>query len=57
METKAVLDIDLYQASVLKTRDDALEAGITRPPTLVFTGRLMDGYPDDEALRTFLALQ
>jgi len=56
LETKAVLDIDLYRASVLEAREGALEAGVTQPPTLVFHGRRMDGYPDDEALRAFLAL-
>ena len=56
-ETKTVLDIDLHRASVLEARDEALKAGATQPPTLVFDGRRMDGYPDDDTLGTFLDLR
>ncbi len=56
MDTKAALDVDLHRESVLKKRQDGLDAGITRPPTLLWQGRKLDGYPDDRTLREFLAL-
>ena len=55
METKAALDVDAQRESVLEKRQRALDAGVTRPPTLVWQGRRMDGYPDDRTLREFLA--
>jgi predicted DsbA family dithiol-disulfide isomerase len=57
METKASLDVDLHRESVLKRRKDALDAGVTRPPALLWRqGRSLDGCPDDQTLREFLAL-
>ena len=55
-ETKAVLDIDQYLETVEAKRHEALELGVTQTPTLVWMGKQLSGYPDDEALREFLAL-
>ena len=56
MDTKTALDVDLHRESVLKRRQDGLDAGITKPPTLLWQGRKMDGYADDRTLREFLTL-
>ena len=55
-ETKAALDVDLHRESVLGKRNDALDLGVRSTPTLLWQGRKMDGYPDDQTLREFLAL-
>ena len=55
-ETKAALDVDLHGEAVVKGRKEALEVGIERPPTLLWQGRLLEGYPEETVLREFLAL-
>jgi len=56
MKTKVALDVDLHRESVLRKRQEGMDAGVTRPPALLWQGRRMDGYPDDRTLREFLAL-
>jgi predicted DsbA family dithiol-disulfide isomerase len=55
-ETKAVLDVDQGAETVAAKRQEALEQGVFRTPTLFRPGRQLRGYPDDRTLREFLAL-
>jgi predicted DsbA family dithiol-disulfide isomerase len=54
-EAKAALDVDLHRETVLEKRREAERAGVTRSPALVWLGRVLEGYPDDEKLTNFLA--
>jgi len=54
-ETKAVLDVDRYTASVAEARQLAATSGITAPPALARWGRILQGFHNREALRTFLS--
>jgi len=56
METKAALDVDAHDSAVEEARATAREAGVEGPPTLVWLGRVLAGYPDREELARFLAL-
>lgn len=55
-ETKAVLDVDQNLDRVKAKRQEAQDLGVTQTPTLLWLGRQLSGYPDDETLREFLAL-
>lgn len=56
METKAALDVDRFSNQVAQRRKEALEAGVVGVPTLLWRGRILQGYPDERALDEFLAL-
>lgn len=56
METKAALDIDLHGRAVEEARVAGREAGVREPPTLIWLDRTLTGYPDEEDLARFLAL-
>jgi predicted DsbA family dithiol-disulfide isomerase len=53
-ETKAVLDVDRYADRVLARRREAEEARITLVPTLARRDQVLEGYPEEEILLTFL---
>ena len=55
-ETKAVLDVDQEAETVTAKRQEALEQGVSRTPTLFWHGQQLRGYPDEKRLRDFLAL-
>lgn len=53
-DTKAVLDVDRHTAAVGSLRHEAETAGVTEPPALEAGGRILRGFHNREALRTFL---
>lgn len=53
-ETKAVLDVDRHEETILGSRRRALEAGVTDVPCRVAGGRVVEGFPDLTDLGTFL---
>lgn len=53
-ETKAVLDVDRFTAHVAALRSEALAAGVSDPPALACGGRILQGFHNRGALRTFL---
>lgn len=53
-ETKAVLDVDRFADQVAALRAEALAAGVSDPPALVCGARLLQGFHNRGALRTFL---
>jgi len=57
METKAALDIDLHESSVIESRKEALGMGVHQAPTLLWLERKLEGYPDEGDLMRFLALE
>lgn len=53
-EAKAVLDVDRFTGQVAALRAEAAAAGVSNPPALVSGGRLLQGFHNRGALRTFL---
>ena len=53
-KTKAVLDVDRYSDEVVRAREAALAAGVTRVPSLVAHEKLLEGFHNRHALGTFL---
>lgn len=53
-EARAVLDVDRFADQVAALRADALAAGVSDPPALVCGGRVLQGFHNRGALRTFL---
>lgn len=53
-ETKAVLDVDRFEADVAAAREAALSAGITNTPLLARGDRRLEGFHNRTALGTFL---
>ena len=53
-ETKAVLDVDRYDADVTAARGQAEEAGVTITPTLVTGTQRIEGFHNRTALGTLL---
>lgn len=53
-ETKAVLDVDRYEAAVVEARGSADELGISDTPTLVVEERRLRGFHNRTTLGTFL---
>ena len=53
-ETKAVLDVDRYEAAVVEARGSAEELGISDTPTLVVEERRLRGFHNRTTLGTFL---
>lgn len=54
-DTKAVLDVDRYREAVEEARAKGLGIGINTLPTLVWNEKKLEGNPDSETLRSFLA--
>lgn len=52
--TKAVLDVDRFDAAVAEQRDTALSLGIESTPTVEVDGERHTGFHDAALLRTFL---
>jgi 2-hydroxychromene-2-carboxylate isomerase len=53
-ETKAVLDVDRYEAEVAEAQAAARKRGIDAPPALEHAGRTLRGFHNAAAIRTFL---
>jgi predicted DsbA family dithiol-disulfide isomerase len=53
-ETKAVLDVDRYEADILRVHQQAIEAGVTSTPTLVAGTRTLKGFHNQAAIGTLL---
>ena len=53
-ETKPVLDVDRHEAEIAELRASALAAGVTESPTLALGARLLEGFHNAAAIRTFL---
>jgi len=53
-ETKAVLDVDRFEAQVAAQRREASEVGITTTPTLRAGDRMLQGFHNASGIRTFL---
>lgn len=53
-DTKAVLDVDKYKDALAAVRARGIQEGVVRPPTLLFNGRLLHGYPTPDVLQSFL---
>ncbi len=53
-ETKAVLDVDRFQAAVVAARADALAGGVSSTPTIVASGGRLEGFHNRTTLGTFL---
>jgi len=53
-ETKAVLDVDRYEAAVVEARGSAEELGVSDTPTLVVEERRLRGFHNRTTLGTFL---
>lgn len=53
-EAKAVLDVDRFAASVVRSRREAAGLGITEPPALASRGTVLRGFHIGDRLRTFL---
>ena len=54
-ETKAVLDVDRFQADVIQRQAEARQRGITRAPVLEFGEGRLTGFHNAAVLRTFLS--
>ncbi len=52
--TKAVLDVDRHAAAVVEARAEARSLGVREVPSLTVDGRLLQGFHNRDALRTFL---
>ena len=57
VKSKATLDVDEPRAAVLSERKAAVQAGVSRPPTMLRLGRRVEGYPDEKTLREFVSPQ
>jgi len=55
-ETKAVLDVDRYEARVDERRRAAATSGVRTTPSVVSGSRRMEGFHNGDALGTFLHL-
>ena len=53
-ETKPVLDVDRHEAEIAELRASALAAGVREAPTLALGDRLLEGFHNAAAIRTFL---
>jgi predicted DsbA family dithiol-disulfide isomerase len=53
-EAKAVLDVDRHTAAVSDLRREASASGVAQPPALCRDGRVLQGFHNRDALRTFL---
>lgn len=53
-ETKAVLDVDRHEESVLRARERAMGLGVDRVPTILLGEARLEGFHNRTALRTFL---
>ena len=53
---KVALDVDHFAAGVEAARRVAADAGVTCPPALAVGGRLLQGFHNHDAMRTFLLL-
>lgn len=53
-EAKVVLDVDRHAEAVEALRREAEAAGATAPPTLMLDDRVLEGFHNRDALRTFL---
>lgn len=53
-ESKAVLDVDRYEADVAAQRAEALDLGVTEPAAISAGGELLEGFHNRAAIRTFL---
>jgi protein-disulfide isomerase len=42
---------------VIETRKEALDMGVHQVPTLLWLGKKLEGYPTEEDLTRFLALE
>lgn len=56
-EAKGALDVDLFRETLEEKRKEALEEGVTHPPALLWQGRIIPGYPDDDALNGVLGVE
>jgi predicted DsbA family dithiol-disulfide isomerase len=54
--TKAALDVDAHTDEIEGMRGDGLERGVVRPPALRSGSRVLNGCPDTQELRRFLAV-
>ncbi|MGW8265445.1 MAG: DsbA family oxidoreductase [Longimicrobiales bacterium] len=54
-DTKAVLDVDRYRGALETNRSRGIQAGVVRPPALLWNKKLLPGHPTPEELRSFLA--
>lgn len=53
-ESKAVLDVDRYEAAILRVHQQAIEAGVTSTPALVGPTRTLEGFHNQAAIGTLL---
>ena len=53
-ESKPVLDVDRHEAEIGEARATAVSAGVTTVPTLALGARLLEGFHNGAAVRTFL---
>lgn len=53
-ESKAVLDVDRYEADILRARQQAVEAGVTSAPALVTLTSTLQGFHNQAAIGTLL---
>ncbi len=53
-ESKAVLDVDRYDADILRARQEAIEAGVTSAPALVARTGTLRGFHNQAAIGTLL---
>ena len=53
-ETKAVLDVDRYEADVARMARRAVEARVTRTPTIIAGSQRLEGFHNRTALSTLL---
>ena len=54
VENNAVLDVDRYEADILRARQQALEAGVTSAPALVTRTGTLQGFHNQAAIGTLL---
>lgn len=52
---KAVLDVDRHAAAVERARAEADRLGVAAPPAIAHGGRVLRGFHNRDAVRTFLA--
>lgn len=55
--TKAVLDVDRFEADVVTLRSEALAAGVSDTPTAMMGRRRLEGFHNGTVLGTFLRTQ
>ena len=53
-EAKAVLDVDRHRADVVALREEATAEGVSTVPTILFGGRILQGFHNRSALGTLL---